>query len=107
MTERHTTTVTIFGQSYRLSSTAPVEQMLQVAEHVDTIMRDLHARLEVPSSTRLAILAALHIADQLYRERFSRTSDLAQVQERAANLEMLLDESLSPATGGRPGAPSS
>jgi cell division protein ZapA len=92
--ERQTTAVTIFGQQYRLSSTAPVEHMHAVADHVDEVMRELHARLEIASSTRLAILAALHIADQLFRERSSRTTDLSRVEESATNLGLLLDESL-------------
>jgi len=102
--DRQTTTVTIFGQTYRLSSTQPLEHMHAVADHVDHTMRDLHARLEIASSTRLAILAALHIADQLFRERASRTSDLSHVEESATNLGLLLDESLGTTAGTTPRA---
>lgn len=65
----HSTRVRIVGEEYTIRSEVPPEHTKAVAAHVDAAIRKV---LESPAITdpgKAAILAAMSITDQLFRER--------------------------------------
>jgi cell division protein ZapA len=85
-------TVEIYDQTYHLSGT-DAEHIRRLAELVDARMRAVAAQGRTADSLRLAVLAALNIADELSRaERGS--GDVRLTDVRAASLRGMLDEVL-------------
>lgn len=92
-------TVDIYDQTYRLrgSDHAHVEQL---AALVDMKMRAVAAHGRTVDSLRVAVLAALNIADELTRlqERYAAVTrsgeSVAAIRSRAHSLSGLLDEVL-------------
>ena len=65
-----------------------------MAKYVDGKMRELSGGSSPSSQDRLAILAALNIADELFQERNKASDTLSSVERRADQLITLLDEGL-------------
>jgi cell division protein ZapA len=84
------TTVTIYDQAYHLTGHDP-EHIRQIAEYVDTKMRAVAAQGHTVDSLRVAVLAALNLADELSQ---STGADARLGHARAATLTGLLDEVL-------------
>lgn len=57
--------VEIFGEQYTLKGTTSSAQMLQVAQHVDKVMKKLAKRNPRLSRAQVQVLAALNMADEL------------------------------------------
>lgn len=60
-------TVTILGQDYTIKGTATGAWMQRVARHVDQFMQRLAARNRGLGRERIAVLAAINLADELLR----------------------------------------
>ena len=93
-TEPNTQSVTIFGSEYKIRGADP-DYIQVVAAYVDGKMRELEKRLPAGSQTKLAILASLNIADELFRERDERTRRDNELRDRAKEWGRILGESLS------------
>lgn len=61
--------VRIFGEEYPLKSSAGAEHLESLAEYVDGAMRRVAAAGGRLGINRIAVLAALQIADELFRLR--------------------------------------
>lgn len=85
------TTVSIYGQTYNLSGQDPVH-VRQLAEYVDAKMRAVAAQGRTVDSLRVAVLAALNLADELSQS--SAGGNVSLGRARAATLNGLLDEVL-------------
>jgi len=83
-------TVEIYDQVYHLSG-QDAEHINQLAEKVDAKMRAVAAQGRTVDSLRVAVLAALNLADELSQ---AGSADVGQGHARAANLRGLLDEVL-------------
>ena len=57
--------VEIFGTSYILRGESDIEYMQELASYVDRKMREIQRETGIISPTKIAILAALNIADEL------------------------------------------
>ena len=93
-TEPNTQSVTIFGSEYKIRGADP-DYIQVVAAYVDGKMRELEQRLPAGSQAKLAILASLNIADELFRERDERTRRDNELRDRAKEWGRILSESLS------------
>ena len=86
--------VEIHGQRYPIRTTLDQEYVARLAAYVDEKIRAASESTPTGDSLRLAVLAALNIADELFRTRDAlRTRDGRWV-ERAEELERLLDRVL-------------
>ena len=86
--------VEIFGQRYPIRSSLDAEYVRRLAEYVDGKIRAAGESAPSGDPVRLAVLAALNIADELFRQlETSRTRD-GSVVERTEELERLLDRVL-------------
>jgi cell division protein ZapA len=86
--------VQIFGHSYTIRGEADQDYILNVASYVDRKMREVTEKLPVASLSKVAILASLNIADELFKERAQVASREKQLNARAARLNAVLDEVL-------------
>jgi cell division protein ZapA len=83
-------TVEIYDQLYHLSGQNP-EHIRELAALVDTKMRAVASQGRTADSLRVAVLAALNLADELSQ---ATGADLQLGHTRATKLRMLLDEAL-------------
>jgi len=83
--------VQIFGHSYTIRGEADETYILSVAAYVDRKMREVTEKLPVESLSKVAILASLNIADELFKERAQRGKREEQLSVRAARLNAVLD----------------
>jgi cell division protein ZapA len=93
-TEPNTQSVTIFGSEYKIRGADP-DYIQVVAAYVDGKMRELTQRVPGGTPAKLAILASLNIADELFREREERTQREHELRERAREWGRLLSDNLS------------
>jgi cell division protein ZapA len=87
--------VEIFGQSYSLKAGADPGYVQQLASFVDNEMREVSRGGGTVDSVRIAVLAALNIADECLRLRNDVKDAEAKLQERAARLVGALDAALA------------
>ena len=87
--------VEIFDQGYNLRGSDP-EYILKLAEYVDSKMRAVAEATNTIDTVRLAVLAALNIADEyhLLKKRQDSDSGSTDYQKRAHLLADALDEVL-------------
>ena len=86
--------VQIFGHSYTIRGEADQAYILSVAAYVDRKMREVTEKLPVESLSKVAILASLNIADELFKERARRERRDQQLLDRAVRLNAVLDSVL-------------
>ncbi len=101
MPESRPVRVVIFDQPYtiRPADDAGARQVQKLAEYVDSHMRSVAAQTRDVDSLRIAVLAALHIADEYHslKERYDklRSAVDAKSEELATLLDSELRKSLS------------
>jgi cell division protein ZapA len=94
MLEKNATTVEIFGREYKIRGVADEQYILKVAGYVDKKMREVSTGSSLPSHDRLAILAALNIADELFQERKQSSEVHSNIEQKAHKLIGILDQNL-------------
>ncbi|MFY9792138.1 MAG: cell division protein ZapA [Candidatus Sulfotelmatobacter sp.] len=86
--------VEIFDQAYNLRGSDP-EYILKLAEYVDSKMRAVAEATNTIDTVRLAVLAALNIADEYHLLKRKQDSGTTDYQKRAHLLANALDEVLA------------
>ena len=86
--------VVIYNQTYTLRSSHDSEYIEQLAEHVNERMNEIARATMTVDSLRVAILAAIQIADELYQSRREMKETEEEVADRSAKYAELLDEFL-------------
>ncbi len=66
--------VEIFGQKYSLKGGSDADYIRELAALVDSRMKDVQKGMGGADGYRIAILAALNLADELYRSRSQQKS---------------------------------
>ncbi|HTX77355.1 MAG TPA: cell division protein ZapA [Terracidiphilus sp.] len=84
-------TVQIYDQTYHLSG-QDAEHIRALAEQVDAKMRAVAAQGRTVDSLRVAVLAALNLADEL--SQYQKSGTAATGHARTSSLRTLLDEVL-------------
>ena len=85
--------VEIFDQAYNLRGSDP-EYILKLAEYVDSKMRAVAEATNTIDTVRLAVLAALNIADEYHLLKKRQDVGATDYQKRAHLLANALDEVL-------------
>ena len=86
--------VEIFGQRYPVRSRLDRAYVTKVANYVDQKMHAAADQTRGGDSVRVAVLAALNIADEHFREVDSTTTS-DDAQRLALQLEQLVDQALA------------
>lgn len=105
VSESRATTVRILGHEYRIRSSESEEFVQEVAEYVDGVMKSISSHMSSGTPATVAVLAALNIAEELFRERRDGHNgrDASEVDERMRAIMSRLDEVTGdgPKRGGR------
>jgi cell division protein ZapA len=93
-TAQPTIRVEIYNQTYNIRSDGDTEYLMQLADFVDSRMREISAGTLTVDSLKVAILAALHIADELHRLKQTYEQADNQLATRSAECAEMLDRLL-------------
>jgi len=85
-------TVEIFGQEYRVRGDTGGDHILEIAQYVDGKMKEVAHVAPAGSLTKVAILAALNIAEELFRERTERQKMVHEVETSTRRMRRKLEE---------------
>ncbi len=89
--EQRLTQVDIFGQSYTLRSDDDSAYIQELAAFVDGRMRQIADSSSTVDSLKVAILAALNVADELHQLRREAEKQRMDLAVRTAEWERMLD----------------
>ena len=93
--ESNQVSISIFGQEYSVKAPADPEYIKKIGEYLDGKMREVQSGFSTTqSSTRIAILAAMNITDELFNARQSGESENTEVEQKISSLIELIDESI-------------
>lgn len=81
-----TTEVEIFGAVYHVRGHDDDAHLREVAALVDRTMREVAERVKTVDTARIAILAAMNIADELSQCRKRQEGERVEIKEKAAAL---------------------
>ncbi len=85
--------VEIFDQAYNLRG-SDADYILKLAEYVDAKMRAVAEHTQTVDTARVAVLAALNIADEYHLAK-GRGEPVPDIKQRANRLSHVLDEVLA------------
>lgn len=88
------TEIEIFGSVYTVRAGHDREHLRELAARVDRDMRQIADKMATVDTTRIAILAALNIADELFQSQRRREGEREQITERMTHLTKALDQAL-------------
>jgi len=91
MADKQQVKVTILNQTFSLVTSGDPNDTLHLANEIDELMNGIAMRSQNLDSTRVAVLASLHLADQLRSVQNELTRLQNHVQERSRRLSDLLD----------------
>ncbi len=86
--------VEIYNQTYNIRSDGDNDYILRLAEYVDGKMREISSGTLTVDSLKVAILAALHIADEFHQQKNQQEQSDAQLASRSAECAEMLDRVL-------------
>ncbi len=90
-------TVTILEREYRLACTPDEkDSLLKCATYVDSKMQAIRTAGKVMGADRLAVMAALQIAHELFSARSGDGIELGELRRRVQELLHSCDEALLP-----------
>ena len=76
------TEVEIFGQTYNVRGEGDPDYLTELARFVDSRMREVAAQVATVDPMKIAILAALNIADEFSRFRKQRNEKTEELSRR-------------------------
>jgi len=96
-TPKQVVRVTIFNQTYSLSTSGDPRDTQELAEQIDELMSSIARRAGNLDATRTAVLACLHLADRLRAAENELGALKESINHKARDFVMLLDQAFSPA----------
>ena len=88
--------VEVFGQRFSLQGEGDEAYFHELAEYVDTQMRTLAKQTRTSTPTKLAILTAINVTDQLFRQQRQGGEGEIEMDRRAQLLLETIDQHLEP-----------
>ncbi len=86
--------VEIYNQTYSIRSDGDNEYIQELAEYVDRKMREISSGTMTVDSLKVAILAALHVADEFFQLKHAQAQSDAQLAARSNECSEMLDRIL-------------
>jgi cell division protein ZapA len=93
--------VTILGEEYRIAGEAQGASIPELAAYVDDKMNAVRRQSSSPDLKRVAVMASLNLADELFRERARAAALAAELQARVARMDATLTRVIG---DGKPGS---
>jgi cell division protein ZapA len=88
----------IYDQEYNMRAELDADYIRQLGDYVDAKMRSIAARTQTVDSLRVAILAALNIADEYYQLRAKHEAAGEQLEKKLDACTEMIDEILKQET---------
>ncbi|HLW79125.1 MAG TPA: cell division protein ZapA [Terriglobia bacterium] len=89
--------VTIYDQEYRMRGRLDPDYIRELGQFVDSKMRSVAARTQTVDSLRVAVLAALNIADEYHQLKARQDAADAELDQKVDEYSGLLDQMLKQA----------
>lgn len=86
--------VEIFGATYHVRGENDPDHLQELAAFVDQKMREVASHVATVDTTRIAILTALNIADELIECRKALDGERGEISEKVAELTGELEDAL-------------
>ena len=86
--------VNIFGAEYVLKATENQEEIIKIAEYVDQKMKEIDRSQAINSNIKIAILAALNIAEELFQNQKYKERIIEQVDFESKKLSRSLQDAI-------------
>ena len=86
--------IEVFGHRFSLQGEGDEAYFHELAEYVDAQMRTLAKQTRTSTPTKLALLAAINVTDQLFRQQRNKDSGESEMERRAQLLVETIDEHL-------------
>ncbi len=86
--------VDVQGQKYSVRSELEPAYIAEIANYVDQKMQLAASQLTTADAARVAVIAALNLADELFRARAAGAGVEEQVLNRTAAIERMVDAAL-------------
>ena len=86
--------VEIYDQEYHMRGELDAEYIRRLAEYLDSKMRSIAERTRTVDSLRVAVLAALNIADEYHQLKARHETESKEVRDRVDECHAVLDEVL-------------
>ena len=99
--EKQPVRVTILSRPYTLLATGDPREIEAVAASVDELMLSIAARAPNADSTRIAVLACLHLADKLRMLERDLSLLKDRVDRKSVEFAGMLDQAMAPGEGRR------
>jgi len=99
MSDTRVVHVDIHGQRYPIRSALEPPYVAELAAYVDEKMRLANRECPTGDTLKIAVLAALNIADEVFRTRSEVRDGQDAFAQRAGELERMLDLVLADAVG--------
>lgn len=90
------TEVEIFGSVYQVRGEKESEYLESLAELVDRKMREIGQHVSTADTGKIAILAALNLADDLVQCRNEQEGERAEIDTKVSELAGKLDQAVQP-----------
>jgi cell division protein ZapA len=88
--------VSIMGRNYRVTcADEEREALLAAVAYVDKKMTEIKAASKVAGTERIAVMAALNIANELLSIKIGSGFDIAELKRRMNSVQSKLDQALS------------
>ncbi len=91
-TRKRTVRVTIFNQTYTVSTAGDPRETEELAHEIDELMSSIARRAGNLDSTRTAVLACMHLADRLRNAERELGSLQESVLHKSRDFALLLDQ---------------
>jgi cell division protein ZapA len=89
--------VQIYDQEYHMRGDLDAEYIQQLAKFLDAKMRSIAERTHTVDSLRVAVLAALNIADEYHQLKAKHEATTEQVNQKVEEYSEVLDQLLKQA----------
>ena len=86
--------VTIFHQQYSVTATEDAADVEKLAQEVDELMVSIAQRAGNVDSTRIAVLASLHLADRLKGMERELSHLKTHIGDKSREFSLLLDRAI-------------
>ena len=87
-------TVEIMGQRYPIKSSLDIEYITELASYVDQKIQSASDHSTGGDAVRIAVLAALNIADEYFRSRKNENTLGDSLHQRTTEIEAMIDRVL-------------
>lgn len=86
--------IEIFDQSYNVNAEGNEEYIRELAAYVDTKMREVAEATRMADSLKVAVLAALNIADEMHSQRERQQQLEGPIRQRVEKCVAMVEKAL-------------